>query len=240
MNVTKYEPMIAWDDRGFAPQTTEIKRVVAHRTANPDAGGLRTMQYFDNSRAASIHAVIDGSDVLLGVEPGLHAWHVREARKAQELGYRVSHPAVQNGKARGDICAFGIEVVEHWRPGEITRYASGNLRRAAIEDGKTYWTDETIETLIEFLTVWLPNEIGEYILDFHSELDPWERPHDPDGLLAPALIRTMIADARATENADQTVQVQTSDMNPSIIEPAGFSGTIRYENGKLVEINDDN
>ena len=146
-NVQTYKPAAPWSAAGFAPGTGAPTRVVVHRTANPDANGLGTMGYFDRSREASIHIVIDGSEVLLGVPWDRHAWHVKASQRAAALGFATSHPNVQGGRSRGDIHAIGIEVVERWIAEPLV--GRGDPRRdAIIRSGEgIWWPDETVETL---------------------------------------------------------------------------------------------
>lgn len=189
------------------PRTGQPTRVVVHRTANPDATGRRTMTYFAETRAASVQIVIDAADVFLGPALDQHAWHVLEHRKAEAMGFPVRHlavnPAGGKRKARGDIRAIGIEVREEWRPDfDVPRgwttwprsAADTRARDAAIKGGKTWWTPQTVDTLAEVLADWLPREIGtDWTLQLHSELDPWQRSHDPDGLMAPEAVRLLAA-----------------------------------------------
>ena len=197
MNVKTYSPKTEWHTDGFAPITGAPNRIVVHRTGNPDADGDATMSYFDSSRKSSVHAVIDRTHVLLGPAPNRQAWHVLAYKQAAAKGFAITNALVQAGRDRGDINAFGIEVVEHWTASakkDGQDKLTGRARDEAIlSGGATTWPDDTVETLVEFLTEWTPHELGTLPIFGHSEFDPAMRSHDPDGIMTPSQIRQRVS-----------------------------------------------
>ena len=208
-----YQPKTPWTDGGYAPEWTDnapANRVVVHRTGNPWATGESTCRWYDNQRGGSSHAVADGGMIYQVILPPHHMWHVLASAAAATKGYPVSDPAIQGGRARGDIRAYGIEGSEDFNStGQAKRRvwlayrqehkrASSEENRMVRSGAAAHWTDETLTTLVERVgdillgVPWFEGNIDDVYA--HSEFDPITRPHDFDAFMPPDDFRERVSD----------------------------------------------
>ncbi len=174
--------------------TGEPDRIVVHRdgNANPHTA-LGALTWGNRERAFSIHYYLEGLKRYVCVPETWQAFHVLEARIAEQKGYRTDWPGLT--KKRGDIHAIGIECVQ-----DATGHLSQDTRRNLVD------LVANIETRRQ-----LP--IFE-----HATFDPWTRGHDMgDALNIPDLIQD-VADVRTGLTAWRTVG-ETANGQPVAIRP---------------------
>lgn len=214
MAVDMHDMGYDWGEKYDVPLVKPGNRIIVHRTANPNAGARQVAAWFWNEFKASCQYIVDQKEIVKCVDPKWHAYHVKEARKAKELGFKDK----LNGWPRGDVGAIGIEMVERKVRGKLcipdkTKEKVVALIRDMLRYPEAYNLD--------------PNE-KIHILG-HSELDPWNRNRDPDELWDPDDIRAAVGD------------VQRKPLAPAVAVPEGvdgFTGTLTYLNGMLVRVDD--
>ena len=169
--------------------------IVVHRTGNPSASARSNNRWAYRTGAASWHYIIDDNgDVIEFVPPTHVAWHAKKPDYAEARGRVVTSP--HSTTKRGDYDTIGIEVVETpegWSPG-----ARASLLK-----------------LIQHLQAKYPT-IDEVV--GHSELDPTDRPDDPDGLWSPANIRAALAAKLPEASEDERLRYAIADKLEEIVE----------------------
>ncbi len=135
-------------------------RIIIHRQGNPGAHARDALAWMDRTAAASIHCYIEEDLCIEAVPTGLQAWHVLEARVAQQRGWDVG----PYSKPRGDFRAIGIETVDQngGAPGQSISLS---------QDTRITLVICTAEYCQAFGVS--PSEIYE-----HADLDPWTRSDD--------------------------------------------------------------
>ncbi len=137
------------------PDVGEPTRGVLHTDGNDgphSASGA--LAWGNRTKAFSIHYYVEGTLVYECLPERRLAYHVREYRKAEALGYPTTAPGVS--KPRGDIGAIGIEHVMQ-------------------PDGS--WDQETRISSV-LLGAEIRRRYPNLVWMEHAELDPWTRGND--------------------------------------------------------------
>ena len=165
---------VSWPGAGLPPT-----RLLFHRTGNQrkSADAPANMAYWWDNRAqgvGSAHAVVDAAGVWLAVPGDRTAWGVKEYRIAERMGFPIRVPG--DTRRRGDVRAINIEVCEN-----VGRAAGDPAFPAGVWDNAVAFVVDVLRGKYPEL---VPGEglLTPFDIFGHSEFDPWQRPHDPDGI----------------------------------------------------------
>lgn len=174
------------------PSNIDIELIVVHQTGNRNPGSTAkaNLDYFANTKAASIHHIVDCDEIVDAVPHDQIAWHVAETRIAAAHGYPTSAPG---RKHRGDVCTVGVEIcVNHVnkRPldqvGEKTipdRYDDNGWPKIFKSPSRVWQLDAPTYINAIQCVAELAEQYPNALIVGHGHLDPWTRNTDPFGVL---------------------------------------------------------
>jgi hypothetical protein len=168
------------------PQTPA--RIVVHRQGNPGAHASDAIAWGMRTGAFTIHEYIEDHNVYHCQHWDQLAYHVKEAKVAEQRGYRVNGPAGR----RGDYDAIGIETVD--LPGG----APGQLYSLSQET--------RISLVLRLRDICSITGLGVETIDEHGSYDPVNRPEDLGDAINIEDLREDVRDLMAGREPWRTVQ----------------------------------
>jgi hypothetical protein len=175
-------------------ETGEPDRIIIHKDGNVNPHtALGALTWGNRERAFSIHYYLEDEKRYVCVPETWQAFHVLEARIAEQRGYRTTWPGLS--KPRGDINAIGIECKME-PDGSLSQATRQNLVRCVAD----IWSRYPVPT------------------DEHATWDPWTRSHDlGNALYVPDLLED-VRDMMSGLAPRRTVQ-EVATGTPAVTEP---------------------
>ena len=183
-------------------------RIVIHRQGNPGARALASLAWGDREDRYTIHSYIDRDGVAIdALPPTTHAYHVREFRKALEMGVPVRQVGWRKWalSRRGDVQTIGIETVDL---GSADAYYLSQETRITL-------LLRTADYIREFPAIDPMMHVHE-----HAQLDPWTRAHDLGDALNMIDFRLDLEDVLAGEEPWRTVGELATGARAPAVRPA--------------------
>lgn len=174
--------------RESSAASQSVKRIVVHRQGNPGARAINSLDWGNRTGAYTIHYYVEDGTVYRAIPENKHAFHVREARKAQAEGYRVTGAY----GTRGDYDSIGIETVDLPGGGPGQSY---------------HLSQETRISLVPLLAEIVQRHgLSVDRIEEHAHWDPWTRPEDLGNALYIPDLRLDVQDQIEGRTPWRTVQ----------------------------------